>query len=84
MEWLGLNDGHGLRYIRTGMKQFPLWSIVEPLAVRLHQVVAPMVGYRSFLMTYGNAKASDEVLTDDVLAAQLESLARALDDQPKE
>ena len=49
----GLNDRHGLRYIRTGMKQFPLWSIVEPLAVRLHQAVAPAVGYHSFTKTYG-------------------------------
>ncbi|KVF71609.1 hypothetical protein WS75_21825 [Burkholderia sp. FL-7-2-10-S1-D7] len=49
----GLNDRHGLRYIRTGMKQFPLWSIVEPLAVRLHQAVAPVVGYYSFTKAYG-------------------------------
>ncbi|KAB0650289.1 hypothetical protein [Burkholderia diffusa] len=47
---VGLNVGHGLRYIQTGMKQFPVWSIVEPLAVRLHQAVAHLVGYRSFLV----------------------------------
>lgn len=50
---VALNDRHGLRYIRTGMKQFPLWSIVEPLAVRLHQAVAPVVGYHSFTKAYG-------------------------------
>jgi hypothetical protein len=50
---VGLNDRHGLRYIRTGTKHFPLWSIVAPLAVRLHQAVAPAVGYHSFTKTYG-------------------------------
>lgn len=39
---VGLNDQQGLRYIKTGMKHFPLWSIVEPLAVRLHQAVAQL------------------------------------------
>lgn len=43
-----LNERHGLRYIQTGMKSFPLWSIVDSFAVRLHQAVAPAVGYRSF------------------------------------
>jgi hypothetical protein len=47
-----LNDYHGLRYIRTGTKPFPLWSIVEPLAVRLHQSVATLVGYKSFTEIY--------------------------------
>ena len=41
---VGLNEHQGLRYIRTGMKHFPLWSLVEPLAVRLHQAVATEVG----------------------------------------
>ncbi|WP_250504282.1 hypothetical protein [Caballeronia sp. AZ7_KS35] len=50
---VALNVDHGLRYIQTGYKQFPLWSIVEPLAVRMHQAVAPLVGYRSFSKTYG-------------------------------
>ncbi|WP_439535776.1 hypothetical protein [Methyloversatilis sp.] len=49
---VGLNEHQGLRYIKTGMKQFPLWSLVEPLAVRLHQAVAPEVGYKSFNITY--------------------------------
>ena len=49
---VGLNDQQGLRYIRTGMKHFPLWSIVEPLAVRLHQAVAPLVGFKSFNKSY--------------------------------
>lgn len=43
-----LNKGMGLRYIRTGFKEFPSWAIVAPFAVRLHQVVAPLVGYKSF------------------------------------
>ena len=47
-----LNKDNGLRYIKTGMKDFPLWSLVEPLAVRLHQAVAPNVGYKSFGMAY--------------------------------
>jgi hypothetical protein len=49
---VGLNDAQGLRYIKTGMKHFPLWSIVEPLAVRLHQAVAANVGFDSFLKSY--------------------------------
>lgn len=49
---VGLNDQQGLRYIKTGVKHFPLWSIVEPLAVRLHQAVAPLVGFKSFDKTY--------------------------------
>jgi hypothetical protein len=47
-----LNDQQGLRYIKTGMKHFPLWSIVEPLAIRLHQAVAPLVGFKSFNKNY--------------------------------
>lgn len=44
---VGLNEQQGLRSIKTGMKHFPLWSIVEPLAVRLHQAVAHLVGVTS-------------------------------------
>jgi hypothetical protein len=43
-----LNKEHQLRYIQTGFKIYPHWSIVEPLAVRLHQAVAKEVGYQSF------------------------------------
>jgi hypothetical protein len=43
-----LNKEHQLRYIQTGFKTYPLWSIVEPLAVRLHQAIGKEVGYRSF------------------------------------
>ena len=43
-----LNREHQLRYIQTGFKTYPLWSIVEPFAVRLHQAVAKAVGYQSF------------------------------------
>lgn len=49
---VGLNDQQGLRYITTGMKHFPLWSTVEPLAVRLHKAVAPLVGFESFNKSY--------------------------------
>jgi hypothetical protein len=41
-------DNHALRYISTGAKTFPLWAVVEPLAVRLHQAVGPVVGYKTF------------------------------------
>lgn len=43
-----LNKENQLRYIQTGLKTYPLWSIVEPLMVRLHQAVAREVGYHSF------------------------------------
>ncbi|WP_156529203.1 hypothetical protein [Caballeronia udeis] len=80
---VGLNDRHGLRYIRTGMKQFPLWSIVEPLAVRLHQAVAPVVGYRSFERAYGGTRSHDTVVDDEALAAQFETIILALGGSPK-
>ncbi|KVX74546.1 hypothetical protein [Burkholderia ubonensis] len=80
---VGLNDRHGLRYIRTGMKQSPLWSIVEPLAVPLHQAVAPAVGYHSFAKTYGSGNSLNAAQSDDALAAQFETLARALEERPK-
>jgi hypothetical protein len=51
-----LNGKQGLRYIRTGAKSFPLWSIVEPFAIRLHQAVATRVGYHSFNSSYPNYK----------------------------
>jgi len=47
-----INIDHQLRYIQTGLKIYPLWSIVEPLAVRLHQAVAKKVGYHSFNRYY--------------------------------
>ncbi|RWA52282.1 hypothetical protein AU476_18145 [Cupriavidus sp. UYMSc13B] len=43
-----LNQYQAIRYISTGVKTFPYWSIVEPLAVRLHQSVAPVVGCHTF------------------------------------
>lgn len=46
-----LNEYQGLRYIRTGAKQFPSWAIVKPFAVRLHQAVAPMVGMHTFTIS---------------------------------
>ena len=53
---VALNEHQGLRYIKIGMKHFPLWSMVEPLAVRLHQSVALEVGYKSFNKTYLHLK----------------------------
>lgn len=50
---VNLNHKHGLRYINTGMKHFPHWSLVDPLAVRLHQAVAPAVGYKTFTKVFG-------------------------------
>jgi hypothetical protein len=49
---IDINRHHALRYIRTGFRRFPLWGIVEPLAVRLHQAVAPLAGYKTFTKTY--------------------------------
>lgn len=53
-----LNEYQGLRYIRTGLKRFPSWAIVEPFAVRLHQAVAPLVGCRTFSITYHTDSAA--------------------------
>ncbi len=47
-----LNKDSGLRYIKTGLKEFPSWSIVEPLAVRLHQSVAGLVRFKTFTNSY--------------------------------
>lgn len=49
---IDLNKEHQMRYIQTGFKTYPLWSIVEPFAVRLHQAVAREVGFRSFEKFY--------------------------------
>jgi len=45
---MSINENMGLRYIQTGYKTYPSWATVEPLAVRLHQAIAPHVGYKSF------------------------------------
>lgn len=47
-----VNEFHQLRYIQTGFKTFPLWGVAEPFAVRLHQAVAPKVGYESLTIAY--------------------------------
>jgi hypothetical protein len=50
---------HAMRYISTGTKTFPLWSLVEPLAVRLHQAIAPLTGYKTFEgITYSEYSSS--------------------------
>lgn len=49
---IALNRNQGLRYIETGYKRFPMWSIVEPLAVCLRQAVAKQVGFRTFEIAY--------------------------------
>lgn len=43
---IDMNVDQALRYIKTGFRRSPSWAIVEPFAVRLHQAVAPHVGYR--------------------------------------
>lgn len=48
---VAVNEFHQLRYIQTGLKTFPLWGVAEPLAIRLHQAVAPAVGYESLTGT---------------------------------
>lgn len=49
---VAVNVFHQLRYIETGFKTFPLWIDVEPLAVQLHQAVAPKVGFESLKISY--------------------------------
>jgi hypothetical protein len=51
---VSVNEYHQLRYIQTGFKTFPLWGAAEPLAVRLHQAVAPKVGYKSLTVAYAD------------------------------
>lgn len=46
------NEFHQLRYIQSGFKTFPLWGVAKSFAVRLHQAVAPMVGYKSLTVAY--------------------------------
>ena len=52
-----LNQDHGLRYKKSGWKRYPSWAIVEPLAVRLHQAIAPLVGCKTFRVTFTNYKS---------------------------
>ena len=50
-----INKEHQLRYIQTGYKQFPLFSIVETLGVRLHQAVTKALGCgKTFTISYTN------------------------------
>lgn len=51
-----LNRSHGLRHIRTGAKQLPLWSNVHTLAVRLHQAIAQTMDFKTFTMTFGSCQ----------------------------
>jgi hypothetical protein len=55
---LDLNRHQGLRYIKTGTKRFPLWSIVEPFAIRLHQSVAKELGGRTFSVLFPAASVT--------------------------
>lgn len=56
-ELVAANEFHKLRYIQTGPAVHPFWEFVEPLAVRLHQAVAPFVGYTSLNIAYPAAAA---------------------------
>ena len=49
---IDMNADHALRYIKTGYRRFPSWAIVEPFAVRLHQAIAPHVGFRKTFDIY--------------------------------
>ncbi len=77
-----LNREHQLRYIQTGFKNYPLWSIVEPFAVRLHQAVAEEVGYHSFNKHYPTVEATkqpakkNEIRRGDVEQAFIRMLSR--------
>lgn len=77
-----LNKEHQLRYIQTGFKTYPLWSIVEPLAVRLHQAVAKEVGYHSFNKHYPVVEANkqaiknNDIRKDDIERAFIRMLGR--------
>lgn len=55
---VSVNEFHQLRYIQTGLKTFPLWGVAEPFAVRLHQAVAPKVGFGSLSVSYPAAVAA--------------------------
>ena len=48
-----MNSGHRLRYIVTGAIGIPSWGIVEPSAVTLHQIIAPLVGSSTFNVRIG-------------------------------
>lgn len=50
---MSINQNMGLRYIQTGYKTYPSWSIIEPLAVRLHQAISPLLGYKTFDVHFG-------------------------------
>lgn len=49
---IDLNADNQLRYLQTGYKTFPLFSIVEPFGVRLHQAISKSVGMRTFSQHY--------------------------------
>lgn len=66
-----VNEFHQLRYIKTGFKTFPLWEVAEPIAVRLHQAVAPKVGYESLTIAYPAAAiAAPDPKTKSILDVQ--------------
>lgn len=69
---VAVNEFHQLRYIQTGAKTFPLWSVAEPFAVRLHQAVAPKVGFGSLTKVYPSATPTpDAAQAATALAAAL-------------
>jgi hypothetical protein len=49
---IDLNANQQLRYLRTGFKQFPAFSIVEPFGVRLHQAISKSINSRTFTQCY--------------------------------
>lgn len=72
-----LNRDHQLRYIKTGFKTYPLWSVVEPLAVRLHQAVAKEVGFRSFDKHYPTVLKAKDVTEEQKKVIRKDDIERA-------
>lgn len=54
-----INVSQQLRYIQTGLKEFPSWEIAAPFVVRIHQAVSPKVGFRSLTQSYPAAASED-------------------------
>ncbi len=60
---IDLNAENQLRYLQTGFKRFPLFSIVEPFGVRLHQAISESIGMRTFTHYYPNYSYFDAPTT---------------------
>lgn len=78
------NSHHRFRYIQTGETRLPFWSVAEPLAVRLHQSVAPKVGYESLTISYPEKRPvptlpqEEEALLSSISASEAFTLEEVL------